>query len=139
MIPFFPSLRPQIANRIWFEINTPPSEDDVLRYEREHDSWKESIKNAASDIPPLGKVLTKPGPETDDEDGTYTLQVHSYLVCRIRTINASLSIWYRLWLQPTMIAMIRILMMTMMTQMIEPFLVSQSIRHFICPVMILTL
>ncbi|XP_011187679.1 anaphase-promoting complex subunit 15B [Zeugodacus cucurbitae] len=68
MIPFFPSLRPQIANRIWFEINTPPSEDDVLRYERDHDNWKESIKNAASDIPPLGKVLTRPGPETDDED-----------------------------------------------------------------------
>lgn len=77
MIPFFPSLRPQIANRIWFETNTPPSEDDVLRYERDHDNWKESIKNAASDIPPLGKVLTRPGPETDDEDGN--MYIH-YLI-----------------------------------------------------------
>lgn len=32
-------------------------------------SQRESLKNAASDLQPLGKVLTLPGIETDDEDG----------------------------------------------------------------------
>ena len=69
MVPFFPSLRPPIANRIWFDVDMPTNDEtDVLRYEREHSNWLNSLKNAASDIHPLGKVLTMPGPETDDED-----------------------------------------------------------------------
>ncbi|XP_061399975.1 anaphase-promoting complex subunit 15B [Musca vetustissima] len=67
MLPFFPSLRPPIANRIWFD-SVANEEAEVLKYEREHHSWLDAMKNAAVDIHPLGKVLTMPGLETDDED-----------------------------------------------------------------------
>ncbi|XP_037937385.1 anaphase-promoting complex subunit 15B-like isoform X2 [Teleopsis dalmanni] len=68
MIPFFPSLRPQVANRIWFHVDLPIDESEVLRSEREHHNWLDSIKNIASDLHPLGRIVTLPGPETDDED-----------------------------------------------------------------------
>lgn len=90
MIPFFPNLKPSLSNRFWCDV---PSEDEVQtkRYEDERKNWvyltysfgnsqdlriiiylsqRESLKNAASDLQPLGKVLTLPGIETDDEDGT---------------------------------------------------------------------
>lgn len=38
MLPFFPSLRPPIANRIWFD-SAANEEAEVLKYEREHHSW----------------------------------------------------------------------------------------------------
>ncbi|KAI8126576.1 hypothetical protein FF38_05388 [Lucilia cuprina] len=68
MLPFFPSLRPPIANRIWFDSAPINEEAEVLKYEREHHSWLDAMKNAAADLHPLGKVLTMPGLETDDED-----------------------------------------------------------------------
>ncbi|XP_013111322.1 anaphase-promoting complex subunit 15B [Stomoxys calcitrans] len=69
MLPFFPSLRPPIANRIWFDSAAASNEEaEVLKYEREHHSWLDAMKNAAVDIHPMGKVLTMPGLETDDED-----------------------------------------------------------------------
>ncbi|KAM7349939.1 anaphase-promoting complex subunit 15 [Cochliomyia hominivorax] len=68
MLPFFPSLRPPVANKIWFDSAPINEEAEVLKYEREHHSWLDSMKNAASDLHPLGKVLTMPGLETDDED-----------------------------------------------------------------------
>ncbi|XP_075156435.1 anaphase-promoting complex subunit 15 [Haematobia irritans] len=68
MLPFFPSLRPRIANRIWFDNATINEEAEILKYEREHHSWLDAMKNAAADIHPMGKVLTMPGLETDDED-----------------------------------------------------------------------
>lgn len=39
MLPFFPSLRPPIANRIWFDSVPNNEEAEVLKYEREHHSW----------------------------------------------------------------------------------------------------
>ncbi|XP_033251753.1 uncharacterized protein LOC117190824 [Drosophila miranda] len=49
MIPFFPSLKVSVANRYW------PLQ-------------RESLKTAGTDLQPLGKMLTTPGIETDDED-----------------------------------------------------------------------
>ncbi|XP_055845632.1 anaphase-promoting complex subunit 15B [Episyrphus balteatus] len=69
MFPFFPSLRPPIANHIWFELDAPVNEEaEILQYERDQHKWINSISNAAADIHPLGKVQSLPGPETDDED-----------------------------------------------------------------------
>ena len=71
MIPFFPSLRPKIANRLYFDVSSPINEETELRYEREHHAWRDSFKHMAADINPLGKILTIGGPETDDEDGKF--------------------------------------------------------------------
>ncbi|KAL9880060.1 anaphase-promoting complex subunit 15-like [Glossina fuscipes] len=68
IIPFFPSLKPPIANCIWFDGAPINEEAEILKYEREHHTWLENVKNTASDIHPLGKVLTMIGTETDDED-----------------------------------------------------------------------
>ncbi|EDW77028.1 uncharacterized protein Dwil_GK22149 [Drosophila willistoni] len=66
MIPFFPTLKPTVANRFWFDM--PSSVGEEKRYEDERNNWRESLKTAATDLQPLGKVLTIPGIETDDED-----------------------------------------------------------------------
>lgn len=39
MLPFFPSLRPPVANKIWFDSAPINEEAEVLKYEREHHSW----------------------------------------------------------------------------------------------------
>lgn len=40
MIPFFPSLKPPIANCLWFEVDAPCNEEaEVLALEREQHAW----------------------------------------------------------------------------------------------------
>ncbi|EDW08925.1 anaphase-promoting complex subunit 15 [Drosophila mojavensis] len=67
MIPFFPNLKPTVANRFWFDM-TSDDEMQTKRYEDERRNWRESLKTAATDLQPLGKVHTITGVETDDED-----------------------------------------------------------------------
>ncbi|KAH8304266.1 anaphase-promoting complex subunit 15A [Drosophila kikkawai] len=70
MIPFFPTLKVSVANRYWLDM-APASvseEAQTRRYEDERTNWRESLKTAGTDLQPLGKMLTIPGIETDDED-----------------------------------------------------------------------
>lgn len=39
IIPFFPSLKPPIANCIWFDSAPINEEAEILKYEREHHTW----------------------------------------------------------------------------------------------------
>ncbi|ALC42187.1 CG15237 [Drosophila busckii] len=66
MIPFFPSLKPSVSNQFWLDM----ADDEVQtkRYEDERRAWRAALKNDGTDLQPLGKVLTIPGIETDDED-----------------------------------------------------------------------
>ncbi|XP_030376000.1 anaphase-promoting complex subunit 15 isoform X2 [Scaptodrosophila lebanonensis] len=68
MIPFFPNLQPSVPNQYWFDMVPVSEESQTTRYEDERRTWRESMKTAATDLQPLGKVLTLPGIETDDED-----------------------------------------------------------------------
>uniref|UniRef100_U5ETV7 Anaphase-promoting complex subunit 15 n=1 Tax=Corethrella appendiculata TaxID=1370023 RepID=U5ETV7_9DIPT len=70
MLPFFPSLRPAIANSLWFDADESCDDDaEVQAMETEHQNWVNKISQIGVDLHPIGKLAEHmENIDTDDED-----------------------------------------------------------------------
>ncbi|KXJ78073.1 anaphase-promoting complex subunit 15 [Aedes albopictus] len=69
MLPFFPSLRPAVANSLWFAVDECCDEDaEVNAMENENSEWINRIQQVGSDLVPIGKHVNEHNDNMDSED-----------------------------------------------------------------------
>ncbi|XP_055621237.1 anaphase-promoting complex subunit 15 isoform X2 [Toxorhynchites rutilus septentrionalis] len=69
MLPFFPSLRPAVANNLWFVADECCDEDaEVSAMESEHQEWLNRISQIGADLVPIGKNVNEHTDNMDSED-----------------------------------------------------------------------
>lgn len=69
MLPFFPTLRPAIANSLWFAADECCDEDaEVNAMETENQEWLNRIGQIGTDLVPIGKNVNEHTDNMDSED-----------------------------------------------------------------------
>ncbi|XP_053683688.1 anaphase-promoting complex subunit 15 [Sabethes cyaneus] len=69
MLPFFPSLRPAVANNLWFAVDECCDEDaEVNAMESEHQEWLNRMSQIGADLAPIGKDTNEHADNMDSED-----------------------------------------------------------------------